>query len=65
MAQALPALAPAEIESFRREGFLIKHAVMPPELCAHARDRLWQENRTRKLQAFLLHIFAESSLKMG
>ena len=48
--QELPALSAAELSFFRREGYLIKPAVLLPELCAQVRDRLWQENKTRKLQ---------------
>ena len=35
---------------FSAEGYVIKHNVMPPHLCAAARDRLWEANRTLKLQ---------------
>ncbi len=36
-------LTEEDIRFFKREGYLIKRGVMDPELCARARERLWDE----------------------
>ena len=38
------ALSPAELRQFVADGFVVKHGLVSPELCAAARDKLWSVN---------------------
>lgn len=39
------ALSAAELQQFVADGFVVKHGLVSAELCAAARDRLWEVNR--------------------
>lgn len=57
VAGGAPPLAPGprgtldagELAAFKRDGFFIRRGIIPPELCAAARDRLWELNETTQL----------------
>jgi hypothetical protein len=49
MAATTTPLTEREIAAFKRDGFFIRRGILSPQLCAAARDRLWELNETRQL----------------
>ena len=39
----MPVLTEDEVRFFKREGYLVKKGALDPELCARARERLWDD----------------------
>ena len=45
-----PRLTASELKSFATQGYVVKHGVMSPALCAQLRDQLWTSNRSAVLR---------------
>lgn len=43
-------LTPAELEQMVVDGYVVKHGILDPELCARARDKVWALNNCERLR---------------